>query len=384
MKGRKLTMIPGPMALDDRVMAELAQQVFSHRSARFKELFVYVLNGVATITGTKGRVVAVTGSGTAGCEFAVSNVVSEGDKVVCIVNGFFAERLSDIAKRYSKKVFDVVSEYGEGADLEGLKRVAKDADTIFCVSNETSTGVFSPIKEVSEIAKKVGALLVVDHVSGVGHQFKMDEWGIDATITSTHESFGAPPGLSFIAFSKRALEKAKINDKHGYYFDLELYDRPLVSYETPFTPDLMALLAARKSLEIIFDEGLDNYIRRHEVCAEAMRVGIRATGLRLFANPAVASNTVTAFWAEGFAEKLRDKMLKDYEIEIAPGKGKLKGNTLRIGHVGRVDYKDVVTTLTGLGLALSDLGFKVPIGAGVTAAEKIFLESGHYDRLGRA
>lgn len=376
MKNEELVMLPGPVSVDHKVLLAMATSMFNHRGPKFNRLFVEVKDKLRRILGTSSEIYFITGSGTAGVEFAVSNLVAPGDKVVVCTNGYFAERMRDTFKAYGASVVEVASEWGRGVDLEGLKDQVDGAAIVAVVFNETSTGVVNQVREVAQIARRAGALCFVDNISGVGNPYEMDAWGIDVTVIATQKGLATPPGASFVALSERAREKAYKTPKRSVYFNIELFDKAAAEQSTPATPAISIINALNVSLDEILEEGVERFVRRHSVNAEAFRRGVFAMGLELFSDRSVASNTVSAIRIEGRARAVANTMRDRHEVVVAAGLGRYRDDVLRVGHMGRVDMKDIVTTLSALELSLKELGLlKRRLGSGVQAALEYYSEN---------
>jgi len=208
-----------------------------------------------------------------------------------------------------------------------------------------------------------------------GIDLKMDEWGIDVVVTGSQKALMIPPGLAFIALNDRAWKVVEENKAPKYYWDFKLARKFLEKNppETPYTPAVSLLYALQASLRLIIEEGLENVFARHELMAKAIRAGVKALGLKMLAEDDVASHTVTAVYSpEGIdVGKLRKLMREKYGITLAGGQKKLEGKIFRIGHLGYVDWPDVVTVLAGLELALKELGYPVEFGTAIKAAQEI-------------
>lgn len=376
MKNEELVMLPGPVNVDHRVLLAMATRMFNHRGPRFNRLFVEVKEKLRRVLGTSSEIYFITGSGSAGVEFAVSNLVAPGEKVVVCTNGYFADRMRDTFRACGAQVVEIPSEWGRGVDVEALKEHVDGASVVGVVFNETSTGVMNQVKEVAKVARRAGALCLVDNISGVGNPFEMDAWDIDVTVIATQKGLAVPPGASFVAMSERAREKAYRTPKRSYYFNIELFDKAAAEQSTPATPAISIVNALNASLDEILEEGVERFVRRHSVNAEAFRRGVCAIGLELFADRSVASNTVTAIRLEGKARSVVNVMRDKYEVVVAAGLGKYRDDMLRVGHMGRVDMKDIVTTLSALELSLKELGLlEGRLGSGVQAALEYYLEN---------
>jgi len=368
MTTRDLIMLPGPVEVDPEVLLASAAPVFNHRGPKFFDLYKMLRTKLQRLMYTNADVYFVTGSGTAGNEFAAGNLVGPKDKVVVCANGYFGERLYDTYSALTKQVVPVRSPWGHELDLNQIENAATDASVIAIVFNETSTGMINDVQKVAKVAKNVGALLVVDNVSGIGNEFRMDEWGIDVTVTASQKGIAAPPGVSFVYFSRGAKERAEMTEKNSVYFSFNLFEKYAEEFQTPATPAVTVLAAVNKALDIILDEGLEKFERRHFVNAEAFRKGVEAAGLSLFPERKYASNTVSAIKIPGKAKEIASGMAKRFGVIVAAGLGEYKNDILRVGHMGRVDPKDILATLGALELSLRDAGMAKKSGDAVSAA----------------
>jgi aspartate aminotransferase-like enzyme len=376
MTTKELIMLPGPVNVDHNVLLAMGTAMFNHRGPKFFRLYAEVKEKLRKLLNTKGEVYFITGSGTAGNEFAAANLVSPHEKVVVCSNGFFAERLCDTYKLIGAQVVEVRSEWGKGINLSELKEKVEGASLVALVFNETSTGVLNQVRNVAEIAHKAGALCVVDNVSGIGNAYEMDPWGIDVTVIATQKGIAAPPGMAFVAFSEKAREKALKTPKRSLYFNLEWYEKSAKENSTPATPAISIVYALNKALDLIFDEGIEKFVKRHYLNAEALRRGVEALGLKLFAEKELASNTVTAIALDGKAKDVVKTMDEKFGVVVAPGMGAYRDNMIRIGHMGRVDEKDIISTLSALELSLKINGLlKRPLGSGVNAALEFYAQN---------
>ena len=201
----------------------------------------------------------------------------------------------------------------------------------------------------------------------------MDEVGIDAIATATQKAIGAPPGLAFAIFNKNAMGKARKTPHRNFYFNFETFEKFAKKNQTPYTPPISILLATKKSLELILAEGVDAFIERHGKCARCTRAAMKALGFTLFADPAVASNCVTSVACD-FSVELVTKMKQDYMVQMANGQDELKGKIFRIGHMGPVDWKDLLLTVAAVEMALFELKGEDKIGVGTNAFVREWLK----------
>lgn len=351
MKFDGLLMIPGPVHLHERIIRAMNRQMIGHRGKEFGEIMEYCVERLKELFGTRGDVYIISGSGTAGLEAAIASF-SKVRRITCVDNGKFGDRLGRIASRYTET--DVVRfEWGQPVDLEVVERsLAEGSEALAFVHNETSTAMLNPAKELSRIAKKYDALVIMDGITSVGgDEVRMDEWGIDVAIVGSQKCIGAPPGLAAVAVNDRAWEF--YSERCPFYLDLAAYKKKLPDMQTPYTPALPLFFALEEALRMIEEEGLENRIRRHRLLSKAVREWAIEAGLQLFPEPdelSNYSNTVTAIrMPDGITDKeLRGTLQREYGIAISGGQEHLKGKIFRIGNMGNVSKRHVIATLAAV------------------------------------
>jgi len=380
-----LLMIPGPTRVAPRVLKAMSEAIINHRSAEFAEILTETNEMMSEIFQTDNQSYTITGSGTAAMEAAVGNILNKGDKILNIVGGKFGERFMQIAKTNGGSPIELKVEWGTAVNPEDVKNILdenEDIKAVTIVHNETSTGVANPIEEVGNVLKDYDALYVVDTVSSLGgDDVAVDDYNIDICVTGSQKCLAAPPGMAAITVSDDAWNLIDKVQSSSYYLDIRKYkkygnNKPS---ETPFTPSVSLMYAMKEALNVVMEEGLESRIKRHKLAAEATKNGIKAIGLELFAQEEVSSATVTAIkMPEGVTDKdMRGTMRDKYGIVLAGGQDHLKGNVFRIGHMGNVTYKDIVTTISALEMTLKGLGFDVELGKGVGAVADTYLTSKH-------
>jgi alanine-glyoxylate transaminase/serine-glyoxylate transaminase/serine-pyruvate transaminase len=294
----------------------------------------------------------ISGTGSAGMEFCFVNLVEPGDEVIIGVNGVFGTRMADVAERCGAKVTKVEAPWGqiiEPAQIaEALKKVKPKLVAI--VHAETSTGVLTPVEEISKLAHEAGALFVLDTVTSLGGMpVRIDEWGVDAVYSGTQKCLSCPPGLSPVSLSARALSVAANRKKkvQSWYLDVNLlssyWGQERVYHHTaPITMNY----GLHEGLRLILEEGLENRWKRHEQTHLALKKGLADRGLEL------ASQTGHQLWSlnsirvpEGADEAaVRKKLLTDFNMEIGAGLGPLKGKIWRLGLMGENSRQENVDT----------------------------------------
>ncbi|MHA1232417.1 MAG: pyridoxal-phosphate-dependent aminotransferase family protein [Candidatus Helarchaeota archaeon] len=378
----ELLMIPGPVQVHPRVYRAMSRPLMGHRSNEFSELMKDTTEKFQKLLYTKNDVFFITGSSTTAMESAIACLVSPGDKVLTIIQGKFSERWLNLVKAYGGVPIELNIEWGKPVLPEDITPyLEKDPEIKFITlcHNETSTGILNPGKEIGEVSKKYDKILIVDCVTSVGGDYvKPDEWNFDIVATGAQKCIGIPPGLGMIMVGPRAWEIIEQREHiPTYYFNLKLYRKQYQkNYQTPCTPSVSHIYALNESLNIMFEEGLDNRFKRHRVMGEALRAGIKAIGLKLFADEEYASNTITSvLYPPNIKDsELRSKM-KNHGILIAGGQDKLKGKIFRIAHMNICGKREILLTLSVLEISLKALGFDLNLGESIKAAEKVFLEN---------
>ncbi|MHA1271000.1 MAG: pyridoxal-phosphate-dependent aminotransferase family protein [Candidatus Helarchaeota archaeon] len=375
-----LLMIPGPVPVHPRVYRAMSKPLIGHRTEKFSELMKDTTEKFQKILNTKNDVFFITGSSTTAMESAIACLVSPGDHILTIIQGKFSERWYDIVMAYKGKPIELQIEWGKAVlpeDIIPILEKNKEIKFITLCHNETSTGILNPGEEIGKIAREYNKILIVDCVTSVGGDYVFpDKWNFDIVATGSQKCIGIPPGLGMIMVGPRAWDI--INKKEHiptYYFNLKSYqDQYKKNYQTPCTPSVSHICALNESLNLMFEEGFDNRVKRHRLMAKALRSGIKAIGLKLFADEKYASNTVTSvlYPSEIKDSDLRNKM-REHGILIAGGQERLKGKIFRIAHMNMCSKKEILLTLSILELCLKDLGYKFNIGSGVAAAENVFL-----------
>jgi aspartate aminotransferase-like enzyme len=358
---KQLIMLPGPTNVPDRVMRAMIKPIVNHRGPEFHELYSGLVEKAKYAFQTKNDVFILTSSGTGGVECALSNVISPGDEVLVPVNGVFSQRMNEKVEAVGGKPIEVPIDWGKAPTAEQLEKAAKghDVEAIAVVYNETSTGVTTRgLEEIGKLARKHNALYIIDAISVLGgDQLPTDDWGVDICIAGSQKCLACPPGLALVSVSDRAWQTIENAKSPAYYFNLSKIREFQKHWETPFTPALPLFFALDEALNMLKEEGIENRIKRHLICAEEFYSGVQELGLELFADQHCRSNTVIAVKnPEGVPDKdIRDLMRERYGVVIAGGMGKLKGTMFRIGNMGIVSDVEVEETLEALKGALSHL-----------------------------
>jgi len=372
----QLIMLPGPTNVPPRVYAAMGKPMINHRGAEFHELYPRLLENGKKIFQTENDLFVLTASGTGGVECAAANLLLPGEKILVPVGGTFGERLASAFKVYGATVVEMKVDYGKTPTAEQVRealRRDRDIKAVAIIYNETSTGTtVRELPEIGKAAKDAGALFVVDAISVLGgDDLPVDKWGVDVCITASQKALATPPGLSLISVSKDAWRMIERSKPRTEYFDLikhrQFRDE---KKETPFTPAVNLFFALDEAFQMILEMGLENWIGRHKKAGCAYYSAFKNMGLSLYAEERSLSTVVIAINVpqKVAGKDLRDRLRKKYGVVVAGGFGSLKDTIFRVGNMGIVTPREVITTVSAVEASLFELGYPGKIGAGLSAA----------------
>lgn len=380
MQDKTFLMIPGPTPVPESVLLEMAKHPIGHRSTEFSAILKEVYADLKWLFQTKNDVYIYTASGTGAMEAALANLVNVGDKVLCCVIGNFGARWANIAKSRGAEVIKLEVELGQVITPEMLKAKLdeeKDIKIVTMTHSETSTGAKNDIEALCKIVSETDAISVVDGVTSVGAMpVKMDEWKIDVLVSGSQKGFMIPPGLSFLSASEKAFKMHEQCEYPSFYFNWTQHKKSLAEDTTPWTPAVNLVVALHKAFEMMKKEGLENIYARHEKIALALRDAVRALNLELFVkDDKNASYAITSILPpEGISvPDIRSTFKKDFDIVVANGQKTLKDKIFRMGTLGFVSERDLLTAVASLEAVLAKLGHKFEKGAGIKVVlEKLY------------
>ena len=363
----------------------MATPVLGHLDPVFLSVMDDVMEMLRIMFRTSNRLtLPLSATGSAGMEAALCNMIEPGDTAVIAINGYFGNRMADIASRCGADVHIVEYPWGKavGPDLSALEAELKKhskVKVLGVVHGETSTGVLNPLREISDLAHRYDTILIADAVTSLGGQdLEVDNWEVDVCYSGTQKCIGAPPGLSPITLGPRATKvlserKSKVQSFYLNLADLETYWSS-ESRVYHHTAPISMIYALREALRMAMEEGPEARIRRHGVNASALRAGLEALGMELFADPNHRLDPLTTVRVpDGVNEaQVRRKLMLDYGIEIGGGLGEIAGRVWRIGLMGESSKdSNVLIFLSALERILSTEGYEVAQGGGVAAAQRI-------------
>jgi alanine-glyoxylate transaminase/serine-glyoxylate transaminase/serine-pyruvate transaminase len=375
---------PGPSDVPRRVLNALAAPTLGHLDPQYLAIMDETTDLLRQVFRTKNQLtMAVSGTGSAGMEATVVNLVEPGDEVLVAINGVFGMRMTDVAQRCGATVHNIEKEWGQtfGAD-EVAAALAQHPNVklVGIVHAETSTGAHQPLEEISKVVHDAGALLLVDAVTSLGGaDVRVDDWQIDACYSGTQKCLSCPPGLAPVTFSPAAEARmdARTTKVQSWYLDMSML-RQYWGADRVYhhTAPINMTYALRESLRILLEEGLDAAHARHRLHHGALRAGLEALGLEYIPeNSLPMLNAVQT--PEGVDEAaIRGRLLNDFGIEIGAGLGPFKGKAWRIGIMGHAaNRRNVTGVLAALESLLPDAGVSINPGAALAAANDAYKTS---------
>ncbi len=377
-------MTPGPTQVPEEARLALARQVTHHRTPEFRTVFAEVLAGLQDVFQTTSDIVVLSSSGTGAMEAAVVNFVPRGGKAIVLEGGVFAQRWTHICQAFGINVVRHEVPWGqavEPADVAALLAQHADAAAVFGTLMESSTGVGHDVEAIARVVAPSQALFIVDAISGAGAmECHTDAWGIDVLVVGSQKALMLPPGLAFLAVSKRAWKQLDTIEPQAFYFNLKYYRSKLHGFkpgegpDTPWTPAIGLIMALAESLRSIRGEGIERVWQRARRLAQATRAGVAALGLELFATRPADGMTSVRFPAGLDGGRFLKRLEVRFGVKLASGQLQLKGQIFRIAHFGLLDELDILATLAGMELVLLELGHPVTLGSGVAAASRVLAD----------
>lgn len=380
---RKLLMIPGPITFDPEVLRAQSRPSLAHTEAEFNVIFGRALRNLHEVFQCeKGQPFVISGSGTLAMEFAAVNFLEPGERAVVVDTGWFSLRYADLLRRYTD---DVVVVSGEVGGLPAMDKIeaaleAKPTKVLTITHVDTSTGVIAPVQELAALARKHGALSVVDGICATAAcEFRQDAWQVDICFTGSQKAIGVPVGLGLTMVSAEAMERfgQRKTPVPNYYCDIHNWLPVMNAYEQDkgvyfATPPVNLIFALDVSLQQILAEGMEARFQRHVKLASAFQSGMRALGVELVAQRGLEAPTVSGmYYPAGVDAGLLPKVAAN-GVTIAGGVlPAIAAKYFRVGHMGTCTPSDVVATVGAIERGLLECGAKVQLGAGVAAAQQI-------------
>jgi alanine-glyoxylate transaminase/serine-glyoxylate transaminase/serine-pyruvate transaminase len=347
-------MIPGPVDVEDDVLAAMAEPVLPHYGPEWLAIYHETVERLQQLFQTGNDLFLVAGPGTAGLDAALGSLMRSGDKVLVPYNGFFGRRLGAVAQSYGLDVRTVSAPTGQPLDAEAIRRYLaeeRDIQALAVVHLETSTAVLNPLQEIAAVAREFDVPLVVDAVSSMGGvPLPVDKWGIDICVTVSNKCLGSPPGVAPLSVSQRAWDQMerKAGRAHGWYLDLRVWKDYAVNWGSwhPYptslpTNNIAALLV---SLRRILDGGLEAYYAHHVWAARTVRDRLGQLGFQMLTAEVHTSPLITAMYGPPGLdlEDLRRYLVQERQIMISGGLNDLAGKIIRVGHIGKATSDEYI------------------------------------------
>ena len=382
----RILMGPGPSDIHPSVLSAMAAPTVGHLDPYFLHVMDELQDMLRKVFRTKNELtMAISGTGSAGMEACVVNLIEPGDRMIACCNGVFGGRMADVAERVGAEVTKIERPFGEVFTAKDIAEAVDKAKpkVVGIVHAETSTGALQPIEEIIKIVHSAGALLVMDCVTSLGGlPVEIDAWGVDAAYSGTQKCLGCPPGLAPVTFGPRALEAmdARKTKVSSWYLDVGMLRNYWGSNRAyHHTAPINMNYALHESLRLTLNEGLEARFARHKSNHLALKAGLKAMGVEFsvadeFQLPMLNS----VFIPDGVDDAgTRSRLLNEFGIEIGGGLGPVKGKTWRIGLMGEASRnRNVLLFLAALERCLVDQGVDVSAGAGVAAANHTYASQG--------
>ena len=384
--GRHFLQLPGPTNVPDRILRAMGRPPIDHRGPEFGEMGQRILAGLKEVFRASEHVFMYPASGSGSWEAALVNTLSPGDTVVRYDNGHFSETWGAVAQAVGLTVDVLPSDWRRPVDPAALEEHLggdknHEINAVLITHNETSTGVASDIPSIRAAIDRAGhpTLLMVDAVSSLcAMELLHDEWGVDVTNSGSQKGLMLPPGLSFTAVSRKALDAHQTAGLPRSYWDWSAMLAPNESGYFPFTPATNLLYGLDEALAMLREEGPENTLKRHARLAKGTRAAVAAWELENFCleESGFSSAQTTVKMPDGTdGDALRKVILERFDMSLGSGLGKLKGAVFRIGHLGDINELMLAGTLCGVEMGLGLAGVPHRPG-GVRAALEVWSNEG--------
>ena len=377
----RLLLGPGPSNVEDRVLQAMGAQMVGYFDPSLVEVKGEITRLLRLAFGTANPATfPLSGTGMAGMEAALINLLATGDQVIIGVNGAFGDRMAQIVERCGALPIRIDAEWGRPIfpdQVEAAFKKAGGAKLFAVVHAETSTGVLQPLEGLRQVADRHGAFFLLDAVTSLaGHPVEVDRYGVDVCYSGTQKALSAPPGMAPITLSARAMELARSRKRklQSFYFDLPLFAEYWETHQAyHHTPPITFYYALLEALRIVEEEGLEARFARHRLNHLALVAGLEALGLQMHVEAPyrLATLNTVKIPVDVDDAKVRGRLLREFGIEIGGGLGVLKGKVWRIGLMGANSRSNsVLLLLAALEQILHSEG--MTCGGGVSAANEVY------------
>lgn len=379
---RRILMGPGPSDIPSRVLLAMAAPTVGHLDPYFLKIMDETQTMLRQVFSTQNKLtLAVSGTGSAGMETVVANLIEPGDKMIICVNGVFGGRMADVAGRCGAAVIKLERPFGEVFSTEEIESAITlhHPKVLGIINAETSTGANQPVADIARLCHAHGTLIAVDCVTSLGGQpVEVDAWGLDAVYSGTQKCLSCPPGLAPVTFSEKAVaaidsRKTKVQ---SWYLDMQMVKDYWGSNRAyHHTAPINMNYGLHEALRIVLEEGLEARFARHRKNHLALKAGLKGMGLDYAVRDELQLPMLNAVLIPSGVDDaaVRKQLLNEFGIEIGGGLGPMKGKTWRIGLMGVTACPgNVLVFLAALEKCLLDQGFKTSPGAGTGAANAAY------------
>lgn len=386
MKDRTLLMIPGPIEFDPAVLAEMGAPTTSHLAPSFIQAFGQALERMREVfLCPEGQPFVLSGSGTLAMDCAGANLVEEGDRALVVDTGYFSQRFAVLLERYGAQVNQVNAPVGGRPSLDEIEQALKNGSykLVTVTHVDTSTGVLADVRGVAALAKRYGALTIVDGVCSVaGEELRMSEWGVDVALTASQKAVGVPPGLALLVAGPAAMQafQQRKTPVRNYYADWANWLGVMQAYEARKpayfgTPPVNLIFALNLSLGQILAEGMERRFARHKALSRACKAGMAALRLgQVPLQPEFAAHTLSApRYPSGVNGSEFLATVAQAGVTLAGGlHPAIRSEYFRIGHMGAASLGDILSVVSAVEHGLAQCGWHFEAGSGVKAAQEAY------------
>jgi len=376
---KNFILAPGPTPVPPEVLLKMAQPIIHHRTPQFEAILAEAIGQLKEMLRTSNETLILTSSGSGALEAALVNTLGSDEKALVVRGGKFGERWGNICDAFGIPFTPIDIEWGTAVDPETI-REHLEADPgigIVCITLcETSTATVTDVEAIGRIVCKTDAVLAVDGISSAGAiPLETDAWGVDLLAVGSQKALMLPPGLAALAVSEKAWARIDAAPSRSFYFSLKHARKAHQKRSTPWTPALTLVIGLRESLRLIHEEGVETIWARCALQAKAVRAAAAALGLELLSSSPADCVTAIRLPESVDGAAVVKKMRDEYGVTVAGGQEQLKGKICRISHMGYVTRFDLIVAVSALEMALADAGADIPLGAGVAAMQRVFLEA---------
>ncbi len=388
MRHPDFTLTAGPTQASPRVLAALGSPITYDYDPVFLDRFRQLERKVGELYNTSADVILMQGEAVLGLEAAARALVRPGTAALNLASGVYGKWFGLWLAEYGAVLHEVEVPYDESVDPADVERAFAEhpeIELVAFVHSETPSGTLNPAREIGQIAKMHGAVVIADVVSSLaGEELRPDDWGLDLCVAGPQKCLAGPPGMSLVTVSDDAWARILANPaapRGSFLSLLDWKERWIDGGRTafPYTPSVSDVHGVEAACDEVLEVGLDETIATHQRAARATRAGVRAMGLELWArSEEICASCVTAVRTPDGVDTLAllAHIRERYGVMLSPGYGELKERLVRLGHMGPAARSlNPVVALSALGRGLADVGASVSVGRGVDAALEVLSQA---------